>query len=203
MKNILLIVLFFTTINGYSQNYGTIYNQVSKLSIGYSAEQRDHYFLKEKINDTGAVEMNFNGWAPSVSYTHSFLFGNVIGLDANIGFQYMNLDYGTQNYGGSFVYTSIAPTITVLQRVSFEYYMKLKVGGVFYFHHPNIIPEPARRFFPDKVGLFTGVTLGGFNFLFGNNLGMNVEISVWSPEFITCGLTYRFHGKSLKGLKGR
>lgn len=203
MKLLIYSVLFFASNVLYSQTFGSIYNQTSKLSLGYTSEQLDHYTLKNGINDTGVVQMNFNGWAPSVSYTHDFVFGNVITLSANVGFQYMNMDYGGQKYGGTFIYTGIAPSATIFHRTNWEYYIKLKLGGVFYFHNPSLIPEPANRFFPEKSSFFTGVTLGGFNFFFSEHIGMNLELSVWSPEMITAGITYRFYGKQLKGLKGK
>lgn len=196
----MLVISLFT----FSQNIGEGgYNQVSKLSLGYSSEHLDHYFLKKGINDTGAVALDFNGWSPSISYTHEFVFGDIISVCGNLGYQYMNLNYGNQKYGGSFMYFSVAPKATLVHRLKFEYYMKLKAGAVFYFHEPNVIPEPARRFMPEKANVFTGVTLVGLDFLFAKNLGFNMEVSVWSPEFITAGITYRFYGKALRGLKGK
>jgi hypothetical protein len=176
---------------------------MSKLSIGYSSEHLDHYILKEGINDTGMVKMDFESWAPSVSYTHDFVFGNIITLSANLGFQYMNMSYGGEKYGGTYIYTSIAPSATILHRQFFEYYIKLKIGATFYFHEPNLVPDPARRFFPEKANFFTGVTLGGFNFFPYEHLGFNVELSVWSPEMISAGITYRFYSKSMKLLGGK
>lgn len=204
MKFLMAFAITVLTFTCFSQNINTQgYNQVSKLSFGYSNEHMDHYILKNGINDTGAVALDFKGWSPSISYTHEFIFGNVLSICGNLGYQYMNLNYGGQKYGGSFTYFSVAPKITLVHRLNFEYYMKLKAGGIFYFHEPNIIPEPARRFLPDKANVFTGVTLIGLDFLFAKNLGFNMELSVWSPEFITAGITYRFYGKALKGLKGK
>ena len=52
-----------------------------------------------------------------------------------------------------------------------------------------------RRLFPEKVNLFTGVTLGGFNYYISDHLGLNLELSIWAPEMATLGITYRFfHG---------
>ena len=89
---------------------------MSKFSIGYSSEQLDHYVLKQGINDTGSVQMSFDGWLPAASYTHDFILGDVITLSANAGFQYMNMTYGGQKYGGTFIYTSIAPSATIYHR---------------------------------------------------------------------------------------
>ncbi len=204
MKLLFTFIISVSTIVGFTQNIESGgYNQVSKLSLGYSSEHLDHYLLKNGINDTGAVSLDFKGWSPSISYTHEFVFGNVISVCGNLGYQYMNMNYGTQKYGGSFMYFSVAPKATLIHRLNFEYYMKLKAGAVFYFHEPSIIPEPARRFMPEKANVFTGVTLIGLDFLFAKNLGFNMEVSVWSPEFITAGITYRFYSKALRGLKGK
>jgi len=94
MKNWILIVLISLPLAALSQEYGAIYNMSSKLNVGFSSEHLDHIILSNNINDTGSVEMNFNGWSPSVSYTQDFIFGDVITLSANLGFQYMNMEYG-------------------------------------------------------------------------------------------------------------
>jgi hypothetical protein len=187
----------------FSQEYNSIYNMMSKFSIGYSSEQLDHYVLKQGINDTGSVQMSFDGWSPTASYTHDFVLGDVITISANVGFQYMNMTYGGQKYGGTFIYTSIAPSATIYHRQFFEYYIKLKMGASFYFHEPDLIPDPARRLFPEKANFFTGVTLAGFNFFPYEKLGFNIELSAWSPEMISAGITYRFYSKSMKLMYGK
>lgn len=204
MKFVLAFCIFILTSNSFSQNIGVgMYNQVSKLSLGYSNEHLDHYLLKQGINDTGVVSLDFKAWSPSISYTHEFVFGKIMSLCGTVGYQYMNLNYGAQKYGGSFFYFTVAPKVTLMRRFNFEYYVKLKVGGIFYFHEPNLIPEPARRFMPEKASVFTGITIVGLDFLFPNRVGFNTEISLWSPEFITLGLTYRFYSKALMGLDGK
>ena len=61
-----------------------------------------------------------------------------------------------------------------------------------WFHNTDILTEQMTRLFPDKVNLFTGVTLGGFNFFISDHLGLNLELSIWAPEMATFGLSYRF-----------
>lgn len=197
------LLFILTPFLGWTQDYGSVYNMTSKLSVGYSSEHLDHSILSNNINDTGSVKMNFNGWSPCISYTHDFIFNDIISVSANLGFQYMDLNYGESQYGGTFMYTSIAPSVTLVNRVKWEYYIKLKLGGVFYWADRQVIPEPATRFFPERSNFFTGVTLGGFNFFFGDHWGLNIEASVWSPELITCGATYRFYSKQLKFLSGK
>lgn len=203
MKNYLLLVIFCLPLGLFGQDAPVSYNTASKVNIGFSSEHLDHFILSNSINDTSSIQMNFNGWSPSISYTQDFVFGDVISVSANLGFQYMNLSYGTASYGGSNLYTSIAPSVTLVNRLKWEYYIKLKLGGVFYWNDRQVIPEPSTRFFPERANFFTGVTLAGFNFFLNDKWGINLEASVWSPELLSIGGLYRFHSKSLKLLKGK
>jgi hypothetical protein len=49
-----------------------------------------------------------------------------------------------------------------------------------------------RRLFSDNLSVFTGVTIGGFNYFISDHLGLNLEINIWSPELATFGITYRY-----------
>ncbi|MBD3637154.1 MAG: hypothetical protein HUJ25_07375 [Crocinitomicaceae bacterium] len=168
-----------------------------KVNMGMSREMIDHYRIQKSINDTGDVKLDFLSWSPTVSYSHEFIFGQVISASGTVGFQYMNLYYGSRHYGAPFFYISANPQLSIFYRKNFEYYIKLQIGGTFYIHNPEVIPEPTRRLLPKKANLFTGVTLGGFNFFLTDKLGLNLELSFWSAEMVTFGLTYRFFSGDL------
>lgn len=169
------------------------YNRLIKLNVGYSGEQLDHRQYANAINDTGAVKFEFVSWSPSLSYTHEIMFGQVLSVSANVGYQYMNMFYGHQHYGGQYFYISLNPQVTLFHRKKFEYYVKLRAGATFYLHNPEVIPEPTRRLLPNTVNMFTGVTLGGFNYFITEKIGLNLELSIWSPEMATFGVSYRFY----------
>ncbi|MEX1000862.1 MAG: hypothetical protein WDZ35_01975 [Crocinitomicaceae bacterium] len=168
------------------------YNRVIRVNTGISGEQFDHRAYANAINDTGAVKFEFLSWSPTLSYTHEFTFGQILSLSGSVGFQYMNLFYGPDHYGGSYFYASVNPQLILFKRKKFEYYIKLRIGATFYMHNRTIIPEPARRLLPQTVNIFTGVTIGGFNYFITDKIGLNLELSIWSPEMATFGISYRF-----------
>lgn len=140
--------------------------------------------------------MDFLSWTPCVSYSHEFIFGQVMSVSGTAGFQYMNLYYGSAHYGAPVIYATVNPHVSIFYRKNFEFYMKLSVGASFYIHHPEVLPDNSRKFAPGKVNMVTGVTVGGFNFFLTDRLGLNLELSIWSVEMATFGLAYRFfHGE--------
>jgi hypothetical protein len=185
-----LLLLLFICIPSFAQP--TPFNRLMKVHVGMTSEQLDHYRYAKAINDTGDVQLDYLSWSPSVSYTHEFALGQILSVSGNIGFQYLNLYYGNQHYGAPYFYASINPQVSVFYRRKFEYYVKLRVGATFYIHNPDIIPDPARRLMPETVNMFTGITLGGFNYFITDKFGLNLELSVWSPELATLGFSYRF-----------
>ena len=184
---VIFFLLFSTTVS-----WAQPYNRLVRVNTGISSEQFDHMGIQNTINDTGAIKMEFVSWSPTLSYTHEVVFGQILSVSGSIGFQYMNLFYGHQHYGGSYFYTSINPQLVLFNRKKFEYYIKLRVGASFYIHNTEIIPDPVHDFLPRTVNMFTGVTLGGFNYFINERIGLNLELSIWSPEMATFGISYRF-----------
>jgi hypothetical protein len=170
-----------------------IHNRVLKINSGVSYEQFGHKNIFAVINDTSAHQFEMVTVLPTISYSHEFVMNDVISLGGRVGFQYMNAYYDDQHYGTPYAWISANTIISVFYRKGFEYYVKLQAGLTFWFHHPEIITDQMRRLFPDHVNLFTGVTLGGFNYFITDNLGLNLELSIWSPEMATLGLSYRFY----------
>ncbi|MCB9222871.1 MAG: hypothetical protein R2780_13595 [Crocinitomicaceae bacterium] len=191
MRNIILIILLFQ-FTAIAQEAAVPFNRLIKVHTGISNEQFENYRLANAINDTASQKFEFLSWSPTLSYTHEIALGQILSVSGNVGFQYMNIYYGSEHYGAPYFYTSLNPQVSVFYRKKFEYYVKLRVGVSVYLHHPDIIPDPARRLLPERVNLFTGVTLGGFNYFFNDRFGLNLEISVWSPELATFGFSYRF-----------
>lgn len=187
MRSVLILALFIFQINANAQPY----NRVIKLNMGISGEQFDHVAFSKIINDTGSVKMEFLSWSPTIAYSHEFIFGQILSVSGTVGFQYMNIYYGSQLYGAPYLWASVNPQLSLLYNKGFEIYAKLKVGTTIYIHHPEVIPEPINRLLPNTVNLFTGVT-AGFNYFINDKIGLNLELSIWSPELATFGINYRF-----------
>ena len=56
----------------------------------------------------------------------------------------------------------------------------------------DILTEQTQRHFATKTNLVTGLTLIGLNFFVSDNWAINTEFSIWSPEWINLGISYRF-----------
>lgn len=193
-----LLALFLIVFNtGFSQ-----YNRLIKVNTGVSSEQFEHKQIANAINDTGAIKMDYLSWSPTISYTHEIMLGQILSISGNIGFQYMNIYYGPDHYGSPYMYASINPQVSLFYRKGFEYYVKFRIGSSFYFHSPELLPDPAQRIMPNTVNIFTGVTLGGFNYFINDNIGINLELSIWSPELATFGVSYRFYRGELPKVQG-
>lgn len=188
VKKLLLILSLIYGLSGYSQ----IHNRVIKINTGFSTEQFDHKNTFEAFNDTSSHTFELVSWSPTLSYSHEFVVNQVLSFSGTLGFQYMNIYYDHQYFGSPYLYASLNPQVSLFYKRGFEYYIKLQAGVTVWFHHPEIINDQMRRLFPDRVNMFTGVTLGGFNYYLSDHMGLNLELSIWSPELATFGVTYRF-----------
>ncbi len=188
MRYLVAILMSFNLSFGYAQ----LHNRLIKFNVGISNEQID---LKRSItanNDTSLKKFELVTLMPIVSYAHDFIFSNRLSISGKVGFQYLNLFYNDLYFGSSFLYLSINPTISIYYQKRFEYYIKLQVGADYWFNNLELLDYKTRKIFPEKINPIIGVTLGGFNYYVSENLGLNLEISIWSPEFLTFGVSYRF-----------
>lgn len=185
----LIAILFSINI---SQGFTQLHNRLIKFNVGISNEQIDLKRSINEYNDTSSKKFEMVSMMPIVSYTHDFIFSNRLSVSGKIGFQYLNLFYNNQHFGTSFLYLSVNPTISIYYQKKFEYYIKLQVGADYWLNKPELLDYQTRKIFPEKVNPIIGVTLGGFNYYVTEKLGLNLELSIWSPEFLTFGLSYRF-----------
>lgn len=172
--------------------FGQIHNRVIKLNAGVTYDQFAHKNLFESINDTSTHNFELVTAMPVVAYSHEFVANNVLSFSGRVGFQYLNEFYDYQHFGSSILFLSFNPQISVFYRRGFEYYVKLQVGGVYRFQKNDLLDDQMRRHFSDNLSVFTGVTLGGFNYFISDHLGLNLELNLWSPELATFGITYRY-----------
>lgn len=189
MKKLLLI--FF--LLGISTSFSQIHNRVLKFNIGVSGEQFSLADDIEKFNDTSSFnQFTHNLTLPSFSFSEEFTLNELFSLTGTIGYQYYDIDFNNQKYGTNLFFASVNPQLSVFYRAGFEYYIKLKVGLIYRQGDFNSVPVYTQRFFPTKFDMFTGVTFAGINVFFHDNWGANMELSLWSPELVNVGLTYRF-----------
>lgn len=170
-----------------------IHNRLLKINFGISAEQFRISDNIKSFNDTSAMNsFNHKLTLPMVSISEEFTLNELFSLSGTLGYQYFDIDYNNQKYGTNLFFASVNPQLSVFYRAGFEYYLKLKVGVVYRQGNLESIPIYTQRFFPNKINVFTGVTIAGINVFFHDNWGANMELSLWSPELINVGLTYRF-----------
>lgn len=168
------------------------HNRVIKLNTGISTEQLDYSSTIKRINDTSKFDYDFISWSPVISYTHEFVVNPVLSVSGNLGYQYLNINYNYQHFGSPFLFFGISPQISIFYRNGFEYYVRLRAGGSVFFQDKSIIDNQHDRYFPETFNFYTGFTFGGFNYFLNDNWGLNLELSIWSPELATFGVSYRF-----------
>jgi hypothetical protein len=190
MRKLFLLSCLFITLVSQSQ----IHNRLIKLNVGYTSEQINFKNDIINFNDSSNHEFEFVSKSPAISYTHEFLFGNVFSVSGKIGGQYLNIFYDNQHYGSPIIYGSVNPALSVFYNGKFEYYIKLQAGLIYRHNKPELLTGVTARLFPEnKPKFFAGVTIGGFNYYVSDKLGVNLELSIWSPELLTFGLSYRFY----------
>lgn len=172
--------------------FGQLHNRLVKFNIGYTSAQISYQQDIKTFNDTSTHQFEMVTQLPSISYTHEFIISDILSISGKGGFQYMNLFYDHSHYGGSIIYFSINPALSIIYRNKFEYYIKLQAGVNYWMSKSDLLGDVSKRIFPEKINVFTGVTIGGFNYYFSPKFGANLELSIWSPELISVGLSYRF-----------
>lgn len=190
MSHFLLLYVLLSTSCMFGQEQ--VNNRLINVRIGYTYEQIEHSALIKDINDTAKVPFRLVHQMPSFSYAHEFVLSPIFSLGGTIGFDYMNVFRGDRHFGSSFFFASVDPRLSLFSRERFEYYMKLRVGLTIWTHDLSQLDDFGRRMFPERANFFTGITLGGFNFFLNERWGVNLELSIWSPELVAAGLTYRF-----------
>jgi len=188
MRYMVAILFYFNISHSFTQ----LPNRLIKFNVGISNEQIDLKRSINEYNDTSSKKFEMVSMMPIVSYTHDFIFSNRLSISGKVGFQYLNLFYNNQHFVSSFLFLSVNPTISIYYQKKFEYYIKLQVGADYWFNEPEFLDYQTRKIYPKKVNPIIGVTLGGFNYYISEKLGLNLELSIWSPEFLTFGVSYRF-----------
>ena len=188
MKKMLFLSFILFSATSYSQ----IHNRMFKFNIGLSHEQFDFKNTVKVFNDTSLVNhFDHKYAAPVFSISEDFTLNQLFSISGTIGYQMFSTKYNNSNYGTHLFFGSINPQLSIFYRTGYEIYIKLKLGMIYRASKYSDLSDQTQRFFPEKFNLFTGVS-GGVNLFVNDNWGINVELSIWSPEFVNFGLTYRF-----------
>jgi len=188
MKKMLFLSFILCTVSSFAQ----VHNRMLKFNIGLSHEQFDFKNKVQAFNDTSLVnKFDHNFTLPVMSISEDFALNELFSVSGTVGYQLSDTKYNSTNYGTHLIFGSINPQLSVFYRSGYEFYIKLKLGMIYRISEYSSLPDQTQRFFAENYNLSTGVS-GGFNFFMNDNWGINVELSLWSPEFINFGLTYRF-----------
>ncbi len=188
MKKLLLVLFVGFNILSSAQ----IHNRMIKFNVGISKEQ---FGIKNEIkqfNDTSANHFTFNSASPVFMLSEELTFNERFSLGATIGYQYFDIDYNSTKIGYDLFFLTVNPQLSVFYRKGFEYYIKLRAGFIYRNGKLDELPAQTQRHFPSTTNITTGVTLVGLNFFISNKWAINSEFSIWSPEWINLGISYRF-----------
>lgn len=189
MKVLVLIVFFTISFVLKAQ----VHNRMFKFNIGYSAEQSVIKNLVKSYNDTSVVgQFKLNSVLPVVSFSEDFAVNSRLSFSGTLGYQYFDLDYNNIKIGSHVLFASVNPQLSLFYRPGFEYYVKFRVGAIYRSGDRGDLTRSVSELLPQQFGFFTGLTLAGINVFPHDKWGVNAEFSIWSPERISLGVTYRF-----------
>lgn len=197
MRQLVFILLLLIAPKGFSQ----IHNRLVKLNLGYTTAQLGYQDDIKNYNDTSKHHFELVTQLPSLSYTHEFIISDILSISGKGGFQYMNIFFDNTYYGGPLFYVSVNPALSIFYRNKFEYYIKLQACVNYWLTKSEVLDDVSQRIFPEKFTIFTGVTIAGFNYYFSPKFRANLELSIWTPELISVGLSYRFFKGELPSIQ--
>jgi hypothetical protein len=183
-----LMFIFFS-----SNIIGQVHNRMFKFNVGYSAEQSVIKNLVKTYNDTSIVgQFNMNSVLPVFSVSEDFAVNSRLSFSGTLGYQYFDIDYNNTNIGSHVLFASVNPQLSLFYRPGFEYYVKFRVGAIYRSGNRSDLTRSVSELLPQQFGFFTGLTLAGINIFPHEKWGINAEFSIWSPERVSLGMTYRF-----------
>jgi len=175
------------------------YNHSFKFSTGYSLNTLRLDNSMRDYNDTSEHAFSVIGHSPLFSLSYSHAIDSTFTLGYTFAYANSEIYFDNKPYGSQFFYFSFNPQLHIIRNYHFEYYIKLKVG--FEYDQNNLCEVPSQRIqnqYPTGFHMFTGFTFAGINYLISDNLALNAEFSIWSPETANVGLSYRFSKKCKK-----
>lgn len=170
----------------------SFYNRTFKIGTGVGLNTYRYERHMQFYSDTSEHQFKIQGHTPFFTFSEDIIIDNLFSIGYTIGYQYSNIKYDNQSFGTNLFFGAINPRLTIFHNRFFEYYIKMNVGIAYRDAKTDLLPLTMQRILPEKYQLFTGVTIGGVNFFSGEHFGGNIEFSLWSPETVNVGLSYRF-----------
>lgn len=172
------------------------YNHSFRFATGYSLNTARLHNSMQHYSDTSEHNFTVKGYTPIFSLGHTIALDSTFSLGYNLAYAKSEIYFDNKYYGSQFFYLSINPQLHVFRTYNFEYYVKLNIGLSYEQNGLDMVPsERIRNIYPTGFHMFTGFTFAGINYMINDNLALNAECAVWSPETINVGLSYRFFKK--------
>ncbi len=187
--------MYYNSVNfdiEFDSSLYSFYNRTYKLNIGYSLNTMRENTFMQAYSDTSEHQFSKFESSPLISFSEDFVLDNLFSFSYTLGYQQNRTRYDYVEYKADLMMVSINPQLRVFYKYGIEYYVKLKLGYAYRNINEDILPDQIARLLPPKHQVFTGVTLAGINVFASPHWGANVELSLWSPETVNFGLTYRF-----------
>lgn len=175
------------------------YNHSFRFSTGYSLNTARLDASMQHYNDTSEHKFVVKNHTPIFSLSHSIALDSCFTLGYTLAYANSEIYFDNSYYGSQFFYLSLNPQLHIYRSFNFEYYVKLKIGVSYEQNQLDMVPsERIQNIYPTGFHMFTGFTFAGVNYLINDNLALNAELSIWSPESVNVGLSYRFFKKRQK-----
>lgn len=175
------------------------YNHSFRFATGYSLNTARMDASMKHYSDTSEHNFSVNNHTPIFSFSHTIAIDSCFTLGYTLAYANSDIYFDNIYYGSQFAYLSLNPQLHVYRSFNFEYYVKLKIGVSYEHNQLDMVPsERIQNLYPTGFHMFTGFTFAGINYLINDNLALNAELSIWSPESVNVGLSYRFFNKRQK-----
>lgn len=169
------------------------YNHNFRIGTGYSLNTLRLDNSMQSYSDTSEHQFVINQHSPIFSFSHTMAIDSVFSLGYALGYSFSDIRFDNTYYGSQRFFLSINPQLHLIRKYNFEYYIRLRIGVSYEANElANVPSERIQNLFPTGFRMFTGCTIAGINYLINDHLALSTELSIWCPETISFGLSYRF-----------
>ncbi|MBK8926642.1 MAG: hypothetical protein IPM74_12230 [Crocinitomicaceae bacterium] len=169
------------------------YNHSFRIGTGYSLNTLRLDNSMRSYSDTSEHQFVINQHSPIFSFSHTLAIDSSFSLGYAFGYSFSDILFDNTYYGSQRFFLSINPQLHLFRKYNFEYYIRLRIGVSYEGNELSKVPsERIQNLFPTGFRMFTGCTIAGINYLINDHLALSTELSIWCPETISFGLSYRF-----------
>jgi len=168
------------------------YNHAFIFTSGASINTMRMNNSMSNYNDTSEHQFTVNGHSPIFSFTYEMAVDSTFGLSYTIGYSNSNILFDNKYYGTRQFFLSVNPQVFISRSYNFETYFRLKIGVAYLDNRLSENPsEILKRVYQTGFHMFTGIAFG-VNYLVSDHLALSAALSLWSPETVNFGISYRF-----------